>query len=171
MFLLGGAPTAAERASVVLAGCYEGLRASHLCPQLGSGDDDEEMATIAAALEREAPGVVFFAFGTPKEEHVAVRLREPFPGMWFVMAGGTFSMVAGDTPKAPVLLRRMGLEWAHRLRLEPRRLFNRYIVHDLPFALRLFGSVLLVRLRRRKLPGHTAPGQGPAAPRDGTSPR
>ena len=37
-------------------------------------------------------------------------------------------------------MRRLGLEWAHRLRLEPRRLFRRYIVDDVPFALRLLAQ-------------------------------
>jgi N-acetylglucosaminyldiphosphoundecaprenol N-acetyl-beta-D-mannosaminyltransferase len=31
-------------------------------------------------------------------------------------------------------MRRSGLAWLFRLAHEPRRLFTRYVVHDLPFA-------------------------------------
>ena len=41
-------------------------------------------------------------------------------------------------------MQRAGLEWAYRLPSEPRRLFRRYLIDDLPFAARL-----LARARRR----------------------
>ena len=72
-------------------------------------------------------------------------LSRRFPAIWFITAGGTFSMIAGDTPKAPAWMSKNGLEWLHRLRLEPKRLFERYIVHDLPFTVRLFLSSARVR--------------------------
>jgi N-acetylglucosaminyldiphosphoundecaprenol N-acetyl-beta-D-mannosaminyltransferase len=34
-------------------------------------------------------------------------------------------------------MQRAGLEWIHRLGQEPRRLARRYLLHDLPFGLRL----------------------------------
>jgi len=148
LFLLGGAPTTAERASRLLAGRYPGLRVSHLCPPLGFEHNDDAMAAICEALKDASPGVVFCAFGCPKEEHLMALLHERFPAVWFVSVGGTFSIVVGDTPKAAPWMRRTGLEWAHRLRLEPRRLFSRYIVHDAPFALRLLGWSALARFRR-----------------------
>jgi N-acetylglucosaminyldiphosphoundecaprenol N-acetyl-beta-D-mannosaminyltransferase len=42
-------------------------------------------------------------------------------------------------------MQRCGLEWVHRLYREPRRMFRRYIIADLPFALRL-----LVRSARKR---------------------
>ena len=75
-------------------------------------------------------------------------LSERFPTTWFVGSGGTFSMLAGDTPKAPTWMRNNGLEWLHRLRLEPRRLFERYIVHDLPFACRMLAVSAIARVVR-----------------------
>jgi N-acetylglucosaminyldiphosphoundecaprenol N-acetyl-beta-D-mannosaminyltransferase len=37
-------------------------------------------------------------------------------------------------------MRRAGLAWLFRLFNEPRRLFRRYLVHDLPFAIMLLAS-------------------------------
>jgi hypothetical protein len=45
-----------------------------------------------------------------------------------------------------------GLEWLYRMAQEPRRLAKRYLVHDLPFALRLFARAALVRRRGRQSP-------------------
>jgi N-acetylglucosaminyldiphosphoundecaprenol N-acetyl-beta-D-mannosaminyltransferase len=41
----------------------------------------------------------------------------------------------------------LGLEWAYRLASEPRRLFRRYLVDDLPFAARLIITSAAARLR------------------------
>jgi N-acetylglucosaminyldiphosphoundecaprenol N-acetyl-beta-D-mannosaminyltransferase len=145
-FLLGGSPGTAERAAKVLINRCPGLSVSYLCPPFGFEDNQLEMARIFAALERAQPGVVFCAFGFPKQERLMQVLGDRFPETWFVGSGGTFSMIAGDMPKAPAWMRNNGLEWLHRLRLEPRRLFERYIVHDLPFACRMLASSAVARV-------------------------
>ena len=83
-----------------------------------------------------------------------VELRERLPVMWFIGVGGTFTIASGNTPAAPPWMRRAGLEWVHRLGLEPRRLFRRYLVDDLPFAMRLLlTSARAGVCRRRAGPG------------------
>lgn len=150
VFLLGGAPGTAERAAEVLAQRYPGLRISHLCPPIGFETDQTWVQAVHDALRAAAPGLVFCGFGTPKQERFIISLVPDYPATWFIGTGGTFSMVAGDKPKAPLWMRRCGLEWAHRLRLEPTRLFERYIVHDLPFALRLLAVSGARRFSRRR---------------------
>ncbi len=49
-------------------------------------------------------------------------------------------------------MRKAGLEWVHRLRLEPRRLFVRYVVHDIPFWLRLMVASAWARRRYGAVP-------------------
>jgi N-acetylglucosaminyldiphosphoundecaprenol N-acetyl-beta-D-mannosaminyltransferase len=146
VFLLGGAPGTAERAAEVLMDRSPALSVSYLCPPFGFEDDELEMAGIVSALERDQPGIVFCAFGFPKQERLMHILSDRFPAAWFVGSGGTFSMIAGDMPKAPPWMRNNGLEWLHRLRLEPGRLFERYIVHDLPFACRMLASSAAARV-------------------------
>jgi N-acetylglucosaminyldiphosphoundecaprenol N-acetyl-beta-D-mannosaminyltransferase len=146
VFLLGGSPGTAERAAEVLTDRCPGLSVNCLSPPFGFEDDEQEMERIFSAVERARPGIVFCAFGFPKQERLMQVLSDRFPGSWFVGSGGTFSMLAGDTPKAPAWMRNNGLEWLHRLRLEPRRLFERYIVHDLPFACRMLASSAVARI-------------------------
>ncbi len=140
VFFLGGNPGTAEATAAAMAAQYPGLSTAHACPPLGFDQDPAAMDDLAAALEKNGAGIVFCAFGCPKQERVMSTLRPRLPGVWFFAAGGTFSMIAGDAPQAPVWMRKAGLEWAHRLRLEPRRLFVRYVVHDVPFCLRLMAA-------------------------------
>ena len=147
VFLLGGAPGSAEAAASVLADRYPGLVVSHMSPPVGFDRDPAAMDAVRRGLREARPGLVFCAFGFPKQERLTTQLRSELPGAWFIGSGGTFSMVAGDTPKAPPWVRRLGLEWAHRLRLEPRRLFHRYVVDDVPFALRLLTWAVVARAR------------------------
>ncbi len=57
-------------------------------------------------------------------------------------------MAAGVVRRASPAIQRLGLEWAHRLLLEPRRLARRYLRDDLPFALTLMALSIVRRFRR-----------------------
>ena len=67
------------------------------------------------------------------------RIRPALPRAWFVGCGAAVNFVAGDVDRAPRWMQRSGLEWAHRLGTEPRRLAGRYLRHDAPYALRAAG--------------------------------
>jgi N-acetylglucosaminyldiphosphoundecaprenol N-acetyl-beta-D-mannosaminyltransferase len=155
VFLLGGAPGAAAAAEARLKAVYPGARfAGHLCPPVGFERDEREMATIRAALRAARPDIVYVALGFPKQERLIASLRPEFPRMWFLGVGFSLSFVAGQTPRAPTWMARAGLEWAHRLAHDPRRLAGRYLVHGLPFAARLLAVSFRARLQRR---GRQAP--------------
>jgi N-acetylglucosaminyldiphosphoundecaprenol N-acetyl-beta-D-mannosaminyltransferase len=51
-------------------------------------------------------------------------------------------------------MRELGLEWTHRLVIEPKRLWRRYLIHDLPFALKLLARSASNRVRT--LPSRTS---------------
>jgi N-acetylglucosaminyldiphosphoundecaprenol N-acetyl-beta-D-mannosaminyltransferase len=46
-------------------------------------------------------------------------------------------------------MRRIGLSWFFRLLNEPRRLYRRYLVHDVPFAIKLLTSATAERFDKR----------------------
>jgi hypothetical protein len=70
------------------------------------------------------------------------------PGAWFIGCGAAIPYAAKALPRPPAWMRRAGLAWLFRLFNEPRRLFRRYLVHDLPFAIRLLTSAAAGRFRR-----------------------
>lgn len=153
VFLLGGDPGTAEKAAEKLSELYPGLRvAGVLCPPMGFESDQQYMQQMYDALRESQPDVVYVALGSPKQEKLIFRLREELPdlsGTWWLGVGISFSFVTGDVKRAPRWMQKTGLEWVHRLVQEPRRLFRRYIIEDLPFAFRLFGSALRDRFSRK----------------------
>jgi len=138
IFLLGGNVGVAERARMALCARYPHLRvAGTHCPPLGFENDSDRIEEIILKIERTSPGVVFCGLGFPKQERLMAALAQRFPEIWFVGSGASLTMAAGDVRRAPRWMQQAGLEWFYRLLQEPRRLFSRYIFHDVPFALRL----------------------------------
>lgn len=138
VFLLGGNPGVAERASQVLSSVVPTLRVSgHHCPPIGFERSQAELQRIIDEIGAARPAIAFCGFGFPKQEWLIVRLRECFPNTWFIGVGIALSFVAGDVPRCPPWMQSLGLEWLHRLSREPKRLFRRYVVDDIPFAVTL----------------------------------
>jgi lipopolysaccharide/colanic/teichoic acid biosynthesis glycosyltransferase len=59
--------------------------------------------------------------------------------------GGLFDFLSGRIPRAPSLLRRIGLEWTYRLYQEPRRMFRRYVLGNPAFVIRVAAETALPR--------------------------
>jgi exopolysaccharide biosynthesis WecB/TagA/CpsF family protein len=153
IFLLGGNPGTAEAAARVLRERNPGLRvAGWLCPPFGFENDDRELSKLAATLCATEPDLVFLGLGSPKAERLIASLRlthqRKLRSTWWVGVGVSFSFLSGEIERAPHLLQTLGLEWTHRLWKEPRRLASRYLVRDLPYALRLLASSALQRALR-----------------------
>jgi N-acetylglucosaminyldiphosphoundecaprenol N-acetyl-beta-D-mannosaminyltransferase len=158
VFLLGGAPGACEAAEARLRAVYPGARfAGHHCPPLGFEREPAEIERIRAAVARAAPDIVYVALGFPKQERLIAYLRREFPATWFLGVGFSLSFVAGHTSRAPTWMSRLGLEWLHRLWKEPRRLARRYLVDDIPFAIRLFAAAWRSRSPAAEAPAPEQP--------------
>ena len=153
VYLLGGEPGTAEAAAEVLRQRHPSLHvAGTYCPPMGFEDDPEPMQAISMKLTQAQPDIVYVALGSPKQERLIARMRPLLPGAWWMGVGISFSFLCGDVKRAPRWMQRMGLEWVHRLLQEPRRLARRYLVDDLPFAVRLLGGAAVRRLRRTSEP-------------------
>jgi len=177
IFMLGGAPGTAEAAGQILQARYPRLRiaAAH-CPPPGFEQNDDEWRQIENRLTAAQPDVVFVALGSPKQEQLIERCRPLLPGAWWLGVGVSFSFLCGYVARAPRWMQILGLEWVHRLAQEPRRLAKRYLVHDLPFAGRLFASAAIHRFRGTGRPEHAGrktppdPREPAASPEAETSP-
>ena len=115
------------------------------CPEYDFERDRAAYAEFRAAVRAAQPDLVFVGLGFPKQEKVITRLRAELPRTWFIGCGAAVNFVAGDIDRAPRWMQRTGLEWAHRLGSEPRRLASRYLKHDAPYALRLLTASALRR--------------------------
>lgn len=148
VFLLGGEAGTADTAAAMLVAANPGLRvAGTLCPPFGFERDEASVAALRADLAAKRPDIVFVALGSPKQELLIERVRDAVPHAWWIGVGISFSFVAGTVKRAPRWVQRMGLEWAHRLAQEPRRLWSRYLWSGPPFVLRLLAGALWRRIR------------------------
>jgi N-acetylglucosaminyldiphosphoundecaprenol N-acetyl-beta-D-mannosaminyltransferase len=142
VFVLGGdSPEIAERAADRLTTRFPGLEiAGHLSPPFGFDQDPDAVDAAVRTVVEAAPDLVFVGLGFPRQERLIDRLRADLPDSWFLGCGMAVNFVAGLQHRAPVWMQRAGLEWAHRLKTEPRRLARRYLRHDAPYALRLLAA-------------------------------
>ncbi|MEW6074532.1 MAG: WecB/TagA/CpsF family glycosyltransferase [Planctomycetota bacterium] len=156
IFLLGGNPGAADGAAAVLAARFPGLKiAGAECPPFGFEKDPLAMGRISKRLVKEKPDIVLVALGSPKQEFVVRMLKDDLPGAWWLGVGIGFSILTGETRRPPAWMRRRGLEWLHRLSQEPARLFPRYVIQGLPFAvLLLLRCAMRGSIPKGKVAGH-----------------
>jgi N-acetylglucosaminyldiphosphoundecaprenol N-acetyl-beta-D-mannosaminyltransferase len=135
IFLLGGDPGTAEAAAEILHDRYPQLKITGtFCPPRGFEKDPAELQQVIDALRNASPDIVYVGLGSPKQEQLIDRIRNTLPRTWWLGVGVSFSFLCGDVRRAPLWMRKYGLEWVHRLAQEPKRLFKRYLVVGLPFA-------------------------------------
>ena len=155
IYLLGGKPGVAERASNVLQEKYPGVNiVGHHAPPLA----DLERMDHGDALDRiraAKPDILLVAFGNPKQEKW-IRMHAKRSGVPVSIGiGGSMDMLVGDVQRAPVWMQRSGLEWLGRCLQEPARLFPRYARNFSGLALKLPLALVAQFLQR--------PHRGPSA--------
>ncbi len=155
VFLLGAAPGVAERAAerihatwsgVSVVGCYS--------PPLGFEKDVAENEAILARIAAANCDALVVGLGAPKQELWVAANRARIAAPVALCVGATIDFLAGEKARAPVWMRRVGLEWLHRMASEPRRLARRY----------LRDAVQLPRLMWRELRGGHLKNSSPSTP-------
>ncbi len=118
LFLLGAAPG-------VAADLAERLRAANptlaVASHSGSPQPSQDEETLKLIHEHGAQ-VLLVAYGAPAQELWIDRLRNRLGVAVAVGVGGAFDYLTGRVPRAPVWMRRAGLEWLHRLTRQPWRI-------------------------------------------------
>jgi len=66
--------------------------------------------------------ILFVAFGSPKQEIWISENLSKLPVKVAIGVGGAFDFVSGKVRRAPVFVRKLGLEWLFRLIIEPWRI-------------------------------------------------
>ncbi|WP_169948591.1 WecB/TagA/CpsF family glycosyltransferase [Microbispora sp. H11081] len=146
VYLIGGPPGVAEAARDALRERHPGLVVAGVhAPPYGFETSAAAMAELRARLVAARPRLVFAGLGFPRQDRLIAALRADLPDTWFVGCGAAIAFAAGSVRRAPGWMGDHGLEWLFRLLGEPRRLARRYLVDDLPFALRLLSGALLRR--------------------------
>lgn len=104
-------------------------------PSFGFEKDEVESAKLIDLVEASGANVLALGVGSPKQETWIYHHHHKFKNIELFMAiGATIDFEAGHIARAPKWVSDSGLEWLYRLISEPRRLWKRYILNDLPFV-------------------------------------
>jgi N-acetylglucosaminyldiphosphoundecaprenol N-acetyl-beta-D-mannosaminyltransferase len=150
IFLLGAAPGVAERARQRINAKVgrEMVVGSH-SPSFGFEQDEAECQAIVDLVNQSGATVLAVGVGAPKQEKWITQYRDQLLHVKTLFAiGATIDFEAGSLSRSPKWMSDVGLEWLFRMVCEPKRLWRRYLVHDLPF----FWYVLQQRFKRYRNP-------------------
>jgi N-acetylglucosaminyldiphosphoundecaprenol N-acetyl-beta-D-mannosaminyltransferase len=110
--------------------------------------DHERIATEIAACQ---PHLLFIGMPSPFKEIWAERYRHVLQVPLIIGVGGSFDVLAGYIRRAPRAFQVLGMEWAWRLLMEPRKLWKRYLTTNSQF---LWLTAREAWSRRSRLKGH-----------------
>lgn len=83
---------------------------------------NEEESLIVDKLSKSGLKLLLVGMGFPKQEKFLRKYREKFKGAVLIGVGGSLDVFAGEAVRAPVIFRKLGIEWFWRMVREPRRL-------------------------------------------------
>jgi N-acetylglucosaminyldiphosphoundecaprenol N-acetyl-beta-D-mannosaminyltransferase len=97
-------------------------------PNFGFERDQGQSARLLSTIREHRTTDLIFGLGAPKSEIWIDRHRDRLGDLYAYGFGAGLDFLAGATRRAPLLVRRLGLEWIWRLGTDPARLWRRYLV-------------------------------------------
>ncbi len=137
-FYMFGASEAENAAAVAnVQKIYPNLKIVGRCHGYLGG---EALRAKVDEINRLAPDYLWVALGVPYEQAFVDEYSPHLSNVGVIKtSGGLFNFLSGSRTRAPQWMQNVGLEWAWRTWLEPRRLFWRYLTTN-PRALYLLFS-------------------------------
>ncbi|WP_413204069.1 WecB/TagA/CpsF family glycosyltransferase [Rhodospirillum sp. A1_3_36] len=144
--LIGGTDAIAEALRIRF-----GLRQlSHYDPPMGFAQIPAEVEKCVQFILDTPASFVFLAVGSPRQEIVADAVARTGKGMGVGFCiGASFEFLTGAKARAPLWMRKLSLEWLHRLLSDPRRMWRRYLVDAPRIFWVFFKTELLGRSQSR----------------------
>jgi exopolysaccharide biosynthesis WecB/TagA/CpsF family protein len=135
LFLLGAAEgVALEAMRRINARIGRAIVVAAHSPSFGFENKADECQAIVQKIEASGATVLIVGVGAPKQEKWIHAHRPQLPSIRIFMGlGATLDFEAGNIQRAPLWMSQSGLEWSYRLFKEPKRLWRRYLLDDIPF--------------------------------------
>ncbi len=107
-------------------------------PSYGFEKKQDENEQIYRLINESQANVVIVGVGCPKQEKWIEKHKAQMPGVDIWMAlGATIDFEAGNIKRAPIIWRKLCMEWFYRFLQEPKRMYKRYFIDDPKFFLYL----------------------------------
>ncbi|GAA4745175.1 WecB/TagA/CpsF family glycosyltransferase [Sphingomonas daechungensis] len=123
--IVGGDPETADD----LQSRFPQLKIVQHRPPMGLLTNASARTAAAQFVARERARFTFICVGSPQQELIAAEVASmPKARGLALCVGAGLDFVTNKQKRAPLIARKLGLEWAHRLATNPRRLWRRYLV-------------------------------------------
>ena len=135
IFLLGAMEGVAKKAMErINSRIGRSLVVGAYSPSYGFEKKKEENEEIYRMINLSGANVVLVGVGCPKQEKWidAHKAKMPSVDIWMAL-GATIDFEAGNVRRAPLIWRKLYMEWFYRFLQEPRRMYKRYFVDDPKF--------------------------------------
>jgi N-acetylglucosaminyldiphosphoundecaprenol N-acetyl-beta-D-mannosaminyltransferase len=138
VFLLGGRPGVPETAAEGLRARVPGLRIAGVHQGYFSEDDN---GRVVEAINASGAGILLVAFGNPLQEMWIHRNAPALRCDLCIGIGGLIDHLSGRLRRAPLWMRRLGIEWMHILAGQPHK-WRRYLLGNPLFVARVTAEFL-----------------------------
>ncbi|WP_016745377.1 WecB/TagA/CpsF family glycosyltransferase [Rhizorhabdus wittichii] len=113
----------------ILSGLRPDIAFVQHVPPMGLRDDPAARAAAARFAIDSGARFILIATGSPQQELIAAEmLDQPDARGTALCIGASIDFLVGREKRAPRWMRRLALEWLHRLLSDPARLWRRYLV-------------------------------------------
>lgn len=143
IFFLGGSVEAASMLEKKIRTSYPNLIITGVIDR----DSHNDFNTIRR-LNESISDILFVGLGTPLQEQWIYQNSERVNIPVQIAVGSAIEFFSGNYKRAPLVLRKIGLEWFYRLLKEPKRLWKRYLIGIPVFVFKVI--VFKVRLLMNK---------------------
>jgi N-acetylglucosaminyldiphosphoundecaprenol N-acetyl-beta-D-mannosaminyltransferase len=129
VFHLGSPDGVAEEGAKELRKLYPGLQIEVESGYFNASQGSAENETVVQRINAYAPDLLMVGMSMPRQEFWTQENSARLNARVILASNGAaIEYIAGAVPTPPRWAGRVGLEWAFRLKNEPRRLFGRYLV-------------------------------------------
>lgn len=135
IFLLGaGIGVASKAQNEINRKTGRNIIVASYSPPFGFEKDEEECQNIINMINSSGATVLAIGVGAPKQEKWVYKYKSLLPHIKIFMAlGATIDFEAGNLKRSPKWISEVGFEWLFRIFCDPKRLWKRYLVDDIPF--------------------------------------
>lgn len=139
VFFLGGQTEALKELITKYRAEYPGIaHVEAYAPPFQPAFTDADIAEMAQRVDAHGSDVLWIGLGSPKQEKILHQLLQSCNVRCAAAIGAVFDFYTNRVRHAPPWIRRLGLQWAHRLALEPTRLWRRTLISVPLFVSRIF---------------------------------
>ena len=139
-------PGVADRAKVNIHAKWPMVKVvGTLSPDFGFDKNEADSKNICDIVNNSGAQLLVLGLGAPKQELWVTKYAPQISVKVALCVGATIDFMAGEKARAPIWMRKLGLEWIHRMLSEPKRLAKRYLVDAIVFPKLVFKEWLLQR--------------------------